>query len=75
MDDYVSFQPVLVQLLVGQMNKRQLVISHVSEVAQYREPSDAMDPEGEGTGSSKIHTGVTGVGLGAELVSMELCIK
>lgn len=52
-----SFQPVLVQLLVGLMNKRQLVISHVSEVDQYQEPNGVTDPERAGTGSSETILG------------------
>lgn len=67
MDEYVSFQLVLVQLLVGQINKRQLVISQVSEVDQYREPSDAMDPEGAGTGSSETILGLLGWDSGQSL--------
>lgn len=42
-DEYVSVQPVLVQLLVGQMDKRQLAIYHASEVDQYRPTVDGAD--------------------------------
>lgn len=68
----------LVQLLVGQMHKRQLVISHMSEVDQYRELSDATDPEGAGTEAERPswgYRGGTGGRAGVVKVSMELCIK